>query len=201
MMIAGSDEAGKGDYFGYLVVACVACDEAALLSIGVKDSKKLSDGRVMKIDKEIMRRCIHSVVSISPSRYNQLHVDTGGKYNLNQILGWMHAQAIKEVLRKAAPKRIVVDKFGDESYVRSNIEGVELIFKTEGERDPAVAAASILARAEFLRKHVALSRRVGVSLPKGATAVKEAAREILHKKGKDALWGLAKMHFRVTKQL
>ncbi len=200
-MIAGSDEAGKGDYFGYVVVACVACDEEALVGMGVKDSKRLSGNQVMKIEREIKRRCIYSVVSVSPRRYNELHVDTGGKYNLNQILGWMHARAIKDVLRRAKPERIVVDKFGDESNVLANIEGVQLLFKTGGGMDPAVAAASILARAEFLRRHAELSEKVGISLPRGATAVKDAAREIVRRKGEDALWNIAKVHFRVTKQL
>jgi len=201
MLIAGTDEAGKGDYFGYITVACVACDEEKLQKIGVRDSKKLSEKRVKELDREIKKNCVHSIVSISPRRYNQLHKNTGGKYNLNEILGWLHAQAIEKVLNTCKPERIIVDKFGDEGNVMRNIEGVEIKFITSGEDDPAVAAASILARAEFLRRHDSLSEWAGMKLPRGSAHVKDAARELLKKKGKDGLGEVAKMHFRVTKEL
>lgn len=201
MLIAGSDEAGKGDYFGYITVACVACDEGELVRMGVKDSKKLSDERIKKLELEIKRRCVYSVVSVSPQKYNTLHKDTGGRYNLNEILGWLHAKAIKEVLSKCTPVRITVDKFGDESNVLRNIEGAVIRFITSGEADPAVAAASILARAEFLRKHELLSRKVEMTLPLGSVHVKDAVRELIAKHGKEVLGEVAKLHFKITKEL
>lgn len=201
MLIAGSDEAGKGDYFGYIAVACVACDEEELVRLGVKDSKKLSDKRIERLEREIRSRCIYSVVSVSPKKYNTLHKDTGGRYNLNEILGWLHAQAIKEVLSKCKPERITVDKFGDESNVLRNIQGANIRFITSGEADPAVAAASILARAEFLRKHELLSKKFGIALPLGSVQVRDAAIEIITKHGRGALGEVAKLHFKVTKEL
>ncbi len=200
-MIAGSDEAGKGDYFGYVVVACVACEEEVLREMGVRDSKRMSRNPVFEKERAIKKRCIYSTVSISPKRYNQLHKDTGGEYNLNQILGWMHAKAIREVLDKCEPGRVTVDKFGDESNVLRNIEGVDIVFLTGGESDPAVAAASILARAEFLRRHDALSKRMDFDLPLGSAHVKEAARELIQRKGRGALEEAAKIHFKITKEL
>ncbi|MEE8168880.1 MAG: ribonuclease HIII [Candidatus Hydrothermarchaeales archaeon] len=200
-MIAGSDEAGKGDYFGYIAVACVACDEKTLKEMGVRDSKSLSSTQISRLEEEIKKRCIYSIVSVSPKRYNQLHKDSGGVYNLNQILGWMHAKAIKEILGQCTPKRIIVDKFGDEANVLKNIEGVDISFLTSGESDRAVAAASILARAEFLRKHEALSRRLEMPLPRGSAHVKEAARKLIEKHGREILTEVAKVHFRITEEL
>ncbi len=201
MLIAGSDEAGKGDYFGYITVACVACEEEELLRLGVKDSKKLSEKRVKALERDIKKNCVYSVASISPRRYNQLHKDTGGKYNLNEILGWLHAQAIDKVLTKCEPQRVTVDKFGDEANVLRNIKDVEIRFITSGEADPAVAAASILARAEFLRRHEALSRNLGTKLPLGSSHVEDAAKELVRTRGKEILSEVAKLHFRITKRL
>ncbi|MEE9594657.1 MAG: ribonuclease HIII, partial [Candidatus Hydrothermarchaeales archaeon] len=147
------------------------------------------------------KNCVYSVASISPRRYNQLHKDTGGKYNLNEILGWLHAQAIDKVLTKCEPQRVTVDKFGDEANVLRNIKDVEIRFITSGEADPAVAAASILARAEFLRRHEALSRNLGTKLPLGSSHVEDAAKELVRTRGKEILSEVAKLHFRITKRL
>ena len=204
-MIAGCDEAGKGDYFGYVVAACVCSDEKVLKEIGVKDSKTLSRGRIFELDREIRDRCAFSVVSLSPRRYNQLHRDTGGKYNLNQMLGWLHAKAISEIVKRCAPDTIKVDKFGKEENVlrNLNVDHGNIIFIEKGETDPAVAAASIVARAEFVRRHERLSKRanIGIPLPRGSAHVKDAAKEFVKKRGKEALGDFVKLHFRITNEL
>ncbi len=203
-MIAGCDEAGKGDYFGYVVAACVCSDDETLKSIGVRDSKTLSKGRVSTLDKEIRRRCAYSVVKLSPQRYNQLHQGTGGKYNLNQMLGWLHAKAIGEILKKCTPGEVIVDKFGKEENVLDNLKvPVKVKFIEKGERYPAVAAASIVARAEFLRRHEGLSKQANINmpLPRGSAHVKDAARELVKKHGKDALGDFVKLHFKITNEL
>lgn len=204
-MIAGCDEAGKGDYFGYVVVACVCSDEKVLKDVGVRDSKVLSKGRIFELEKKIREKCIYSVVSLSPQRYNQLHRDTGGKYNLNQMLGWLHAKAISEIIKKCAPDTVTVDKFGKEENVLRNIdEGHDkIVFIEKGETKPAVAAASIVARAEFLRRHEQLSKKadIDIPLPRGSAHVKDAARELVKRRGREALSDFAKLHFRITKEL
>lgn len=203
-MIAGSDEAGKGDYFGYIAAACVCCEENFLRKIGSRDSKTLSDKRIFELEAKIKGNCSHAIVSISPQKYNELHKDSGGKYNLNEILGWMHAKAIKEILSKCSAERVVVDKFGKEENVLRNLDKElheKIIFLTEGEKDPAVAAASILARAEFLRRHSLLSRKFGIALPLGSTHVKEAGKDIVRKYGKELLGKVAKLHFKITREL
>jgi ribonuclease HIII len=203
-MIAGSDEAGKGDYFGYIAVACVCCEENFLRKIGARDSKTLSEKKIFELEKKIKENCSYSVISISPQKYNELHKDSGGKYNLNEILGWMHAKAIKEILDKGGVERILVDKFGKEENVLRNLDKElheKIIFLTEGEKDPAVAAASILARAEFLRKHAALSKKVGMALPLGSTHVKDAGKQLIKKHGRAILREVAKLHFKITTEL
>ena len=204
-MIAGCDESGKGDYFGYVVAACVCGDEKVLTDIGVRDSKKISKGRIFELEKKIKENCAYSVVPLSPKRYNELHKDTGGKYNLNQMLGWLHAKAIGEILKKCDPESITVDKFGKEENVLRNIaEGKDkIIFIEKGERKVAVAAASIVARAEFLRKHEQLSKKadIGMPIPRGSAHVKDAAGEFIKRHGKEALGDFAKLHFRITKEL
>jgi ribonuclease HIII len=203
-MIAGSDEAGKGDYFGYIVVACVCCKESILKEMSIRDSKSLSEKQIFRFEKKIKEKCVWKVFSLSPRRYNQLHKDTGGKYNLNQVLGWLHAKAIEEITKNCSPKRIIVDKFGKEDNVlrnlRKNIKK-NIYFLTRGEEDAAVAAASILARAEFLRKHRYLSRKYGIEFPLGSAHVKEAAYRFIELYGKERLVEVAKVHFKITREL
>ena len=78
---------------------------------------------------------------------------------------------------------------------------VKLIQNIRGESDVAVAAASIIARTEFLRTLKQLSMEVGYSLPKGATHVEEAARELVKKYDESVLNFTAKKHFKTTKRV
>jgi ribonuclease HIII len=203
MIVAGCDEAGKGDYFGYLVVACVCGEEEELRRLALRDPKKLSVKRILALEREV-KKFPHAVVRISPLRYNRLHRDTGGRYNLNQILGWMHAQAVKQLQERCSPRRVVIDRFASPGVVLAHLDenlGKRVVFEERAEHLPAVAAAALLARAEFLRRQEALSRRAGVRLPRGSTHVKEAARELVRRHGREALARYAKLHFRITSQL
>jgi ribonuclease HIII len=203
-MIAGSDEVGKGDYFGYIVVACVCCEEKWLKKIKVRDSKTLSEKQIFEMEKLIKEGCVFSIVMISPQRYNQLHKDSGGRYNLNEIIGWMHANAIKAVLAKSRADKITVDKFGKEESVLRNLDKKtrgKITFMSNGEKDLAVAAASILARAEFLRRQRYLSKEVGFALPRGSTHVKDAAKKVIETHDKEKLKQVAKIHFKITNEI
>lgn len=202
----GTDESGKGDYFGPLVVAgvCVRDEaEAALLAErGIKDSKKVSDGRAKQLAAEVQRLCPCEVVRISPQKYNELYEKIG---NLNKLLAWGHARVIENLLERVACAHVLSDQFGDERFLRSALmkKGSQVVIeqRPRAEEDIAVAAASIVARAHFLRDLEALSRRCGISLPKGATHVKDVARQVVVEKGKDELGQVAKLHFRSTKQV
>jgi ribonuclease HIII len=201
----GTDESGKGDYFGSLVVAAVFVDhatEAALDDLCVRDSKRVSDGVASRLAAEIRRLCPYEVVRISPPKYNELHAQMG---NVNRLLAWAHARAIENLLNRQVCRLIISDQFGDEAYLRSALmakgKQVELVQMPRAEADLAVAAASILARAVFLDSLKRLSDETGIRLPKGAAHVIEAAKEVVAQGGRNLLGQVAKLHFKTTQQV
>jgi ribonuclease HIII len=203
----GSDESGKGDYFGPLVVAAVALTREGwpvLRELGVRDSKSLTDSLATSLAAQIREAFPSEVVVIMPRRYNELYEDFR---NVNRLLAWAHARAIEQVLEQAPDATAAVsDQFGDESLIRDALfkrgRAVQLVQMHRAERDPAVAAASILARAEFLRRLGRLGRDAGVRLPKGASAaVEAAARAVVAARGPEALRDIAKLHFRTTQRV
>jgi ribonuclease HIII len=207
-MRIGTDETGKGDYFGPLVVAGALVDEGAekkLLALGVRDSKKVSDKRVLELEGNIKRALGEGhweVLRIDPEKYNRLYSEMG---NLNGILAWAHARVIENLLgRNTDCALAVVDEFSARSLAKALMQKgkqIKIVQSVRGERDMAVAAASILARAEFVRRLEGLGRDAGMELPKGATAVEDAAQMIVKTRGKEILPKFAKMHFRTTKKV
>lgn len=203
----GSDESGKGDYFGPLVVAAVCLTREnwrTLEALGVRDSKSLSDGAARSLAGQIRDAYPAEVVTIGPKRYNEMWAKMG---SVNRVLAWAHARAIENVLERAPEATAAVaDQFGDASLIRDALfkkgKAVQLLQMPRAERDPAVAAASIVARAEFLRRLDQLGQQAGLPLPKGASgAVEGAARELVAKLGRDALPEYAKTHFRTTRRV
>lgn len=201
----GVDESGKGDYFGYLVIAGVYAGENAglkLKSIGVKDSKALSDFAVKNLAAEIKKLCTYDVVKISPEKYNILYKKFS---SLNKLLAWGHARVIENMLGKVKADSAISDKFGDEGLIKNALmeqgKKITLIQKINAEADMTVAAASILARDEFLKTLRALGREVGTVLPKGATHVEDTAKALVEKHGKEVLNFVAKLHFKITKRV
>ncbi len=199
----GIDESGKGDYFGPLVIAAafVAPDrEDDLKLMNVRDSKKISDGVVLELARELREVCPCSIVAIGPQKYNELYPKFR---NLNRLLAWGHARALENLLETAPCEVAIADQFGDERFVLSALQEkgkrVRLIQQPKAEADLAVAAASILARAEFLIRLKRLSDEIGTALPKGASdKVELAARMIVKKHGRDRLGTVAKLHFKTT---
>lgn len=199
----GIDESGKGDYFGPLVIAAVFVDaitqhELALMQ--VRDSKKISDGRILEMAPDIKAICPHSVVAIGPQKYNELYAKIK---NLNRLLAWGHARALENLLDKVSCGRAIADQFGDERLILNALQAkgrtIVLEQRPKAESDIAVAAASILARAEFLIRLKRLSEEVGTTLPKGASATVElAARMVMKKHGQERLGAVAKLHFKTT---
>lgn len=196
----GSDEVGKGDFFGPLVVCAVYIEDSAQISeLAARDSKTISDSRVEKLGARLVRMVEYSLVKISPEKYNQLYQRFK---NINVILGWAHAQAIKNVLEKQKnPEIILIDKFGPEFRVQKHFDdhGIreKMIFINRAEQDTAVAAASIIARYTFLNEMGKLSTRCGRKLPLGAgEMVDSAARELAAKIGLQNLSNYVKVHFK-----
>lgn len=202
----GTDEAGKGDYFGYLVIAGVMLrdplEEEELRQAGVTDSKKLTDARIMRLADLIQSRCLYDVVMISPEKYNQLYERFA---NLNKLLAWGHARVIENLLAKEPCDYAISDQFGDQRYILNSLQkrGREITVEQRhrAESDLAVAAASIIARAAFVRTLSSLSRQVGIELPKGATHIIEPGKRLVAEKGAEILGKVAKLHFRSTDKI
>jgi ribonuclease HIII len=203
----GLDESGKGDYFGPLVIGAVYVDEhteAKLIAMGVRDSKRIADSRILELAEEIKLLCPHSVVPIGPKRYNELY---GEIENLNKLLAWGHARALENVLENVVCELAVADQFGDESFLLNALlnkgRQISLEQRPKAEQDTAVAAASILARAEFVQRIEQLSKRIGKSLPKGSSdpSIVTIGREIVKSGGQNALAEVAKLHFKTTQAI
>jgi ribonuclease HIII len=201
----GTDESGKGDYFGPLVVAAAYVNsgqEEYLKELGVKDCKKLSDSRVMELAEAIKKVSPYDVVRINPEKYNQLHEKFG---NLNILLAWAHARAIENLLAKVDTKKVISDQFGDEKYLKQKLmkkgKKVQLIQMHKAESDMAVAAASVVARAAFLDSLSYMSKTYGILFPKGATEVEHAGRMFLAAYGAERLKEVAKVHFKTTDRI
>ena len=202
----GVDESGKGDFFGPLVAAgaLVAPEiENQLIRLGVRDSKTIAGSSIQAIAAELIKIVPHSKIVINPARYNQLHLEMK---NLNRMLAWAHARAIENLLEKHDAKLAVSDQFGDESYLKNALlqkgRQVKLVQRHRAEQDLAVAAASILARAEFLKRMDELSEKAGIVLPRGVSdEVIETGKKLVAKFGITGLDEFAKTHFKTTQKL
>jgi ribonuclease HIII len=201
----GTDESGKGDYFGHLVVAGVFVDSATervLRNAGVVDCKFLSDKAVFRIEREVVRVCPAKWVSIGPTRYNELYERLR---NVNAILSWAHARVIKDLAPTVSADMVITDKFAPESRLRKALASAagipRLVQRPRAEDDLAVAAASIVARATFLRSVEALSKKFGVELPRGASNVEDVAVQLVRSRGPDVLREVAKVHFKTTQRV
>lgn len=203
----GVDESGKGDYFGPLVIAGVYSDERtadALVQLGCRDSKQIPDDRrIQKLAERVVQLpgVVAEVVCIGPRRYNKLYAEMG---NLNRLLAWGHARVIAALHEKVpACPRALSDQFAHEWVLKRALGqrhvAVALEQRPRAESDVAVAAASILARARFVRWMQETARAAGCELPLGCSPhVTEAARAFVKKHGRSRLKDVAKLHFRLT---
>lgn len=202
----GTDESGKGDFFGPLVVSGLflpAGQESVLRELGIKDSKKISDKRVSELAEVLKKGYAYNLVAIGPQKYNELYAKMR---NLNRLLAWAHSRVIENLLEKIPCRLAVTDQFGDKSFVMNALmkrgREIELIQRPGAEDDPAVAAASILARAEFLKRLYFLSKETGMDLPKGASPIVEETGLILaRERGMAFLEKVAKVHFKTAQKI
>ncbi len=202
----GTDEAGKGDFFGSLCIAGVYADEEGilrLLKMGIKDNKKLSDKKTLEFAKEIKSEFAHHILRINPPKYNELY----SKFrNLNHLLAWAHATIVDQMTTKSGCSKVIIDQFASKTLITSAIEKKKqnlcLNIHPRAEEDVVVAAAAILARSAFLDSLDLLGEDIGFILPKGASAkTKEVGREIVQKHGALGLEKVCKKHFQTYEEV
>jgi ribonuclease HIII len=208
----GVDESGKGDFFGPLCIAGAYVNETVVKSwadAGIRDSKNISSDKRIRELAELIRKtpgCVTTVVPIGSEAYNRLY---GKMKSVNTILAWGHARVIENLMEQRhrmtpPPVRAISDQFASnkETVARALMtlgRGIELIQKHRAEEDLAVAAASIVARHEFVTRLAALEKQFGMKLPRGASvAVDAAAKEFATKYGVKDLAKVAKLHFRTA---
>jgi ribonuclease HIII len=202
----GTDESGKGDFFGPLVVAGVQVNsenKQKFIDLGVKDSKKLDDKKILQLANIIKANAVHSVVVMTPVKYNELY----NKFkNLNKLLAWGHARAIENILEKSPCEYALADKFGDESLIKNALmqKGRSIILNqmVRAEADIAVACASVIARAEFVKRMADMETKYELNMSKGASdKVIQQAKEFVKKYSFERLKEVAKIHFKTTNEL
>ncbi len=208
----GVDESGKGDFFGPLCIAGAYVNEAVVKAwqdAGVRDSKNISsDKKIAELAKLIRTTpgCVCDVVCVGNEAYNRLYAKMG---SVNKLLAWGHARVIENLMgrrdaMRPPPVRAISDQFAHSKDTVAKAlmplgREIELVQRHKAEADLAVAAASILARHEFVMRMAALEREFGMKLPKGASAaVDAAAKEFIARHGVGSMPKVAKMHFRTA---
>lgn len=202
----GIDESGKGDFFGNLVVSGVIFDrtkEDFVKNLNVRDSKKIEDKRINFLAKEIKKNLSYEIVSISPKKFNELYEKFK---NINLVLAWAYSKIILNLLKIEIVDFILIDKFTTKNYIdlflkdkNLNIKKIEII---KGERDIAIACASIIARSAFLSSLNFLKRKWNFSFPKGSGNVVDIKGvEFAKKFGIEKLNEVAKINFKNYKRI
>jgi ribonuclease HIII len=170
-----------------------------LAALGVRDSKELTDEAIKKIASQIKKEFPEnfSILSMKPEQYNQLYNQHGN--NLNKLLIYSHSRAVEELLNKFDVKFVITDKFSFKNLdlVSDNrFRDIKFVQETKAEKYLGVAAASILARNEFVSWFDNLAAK-GVPLPKGASnEVDKTAKALAKKYGKENLNRICKTHFK-----
>ncbi len=203
---AGIDEAGKGDLFGPLVSCCVIADGDMVRewrAEGIRDSKTITDASIMRMEKIILKTkgVVVRKTFANMNRYNELMAKPNA--NLNKLLAWYHARSIAAALEARKVEWGLLDQFSKQPLTQQQLkkDGIDfdLRMRTKAESDPVVAAASICARAEFVRQLQKISKDFGEELKKGASAaVKQQAKELVQKLGAHRLKDFAKVHFKTA---
>ena len=206
----GSDEVGTGDYFGPIVVTAsyVSKDNIPLLTdLGVRDSKKLNDDKILKIAPEIIKNIPYVTLILDNEKYNSNYSE---EINMNKIKAILHNKAIVSLLKKDTYpyEKIVIDQF---VYPKKYFEHIysapekviNITFMTKAEdKCLSVAASSIISRYTFLLKMKELEQELKMEIPKGAgDKVDEVGKEIIKKYGLNKLNHIAKLNFKNTEKI
>lgn len=204
--LIGVDESGKGDYFGPLVIAGVYGDKEsklALEKLGVMDSKALTDKKIRELAIKIKGLCPYNIVVVGNETYNSMYQKIN---NLNKLLAWGHARVIENLLGEVKCDYALSDQFGNESFIKNALmekgRAIKLEQRPRAEENVVVAAASILARDQFLAKLQEMNQNYGMVFPKGASqGTIKAAKCFAEKFGKNELEKVSKLHFKTTNNI
>jgi ribonuclease HIII len=208
----GVDESGKGDFFGPLCIAGVYVNEAVIAAwkdAGIRDSKNISSDKRIHELAELIRKtpgCVVDTVAIGNEAYNRLYAKMR---SVNAMLAWGHARVIENLMGKRyqmnpPPVRAISDQFAASKTVIEKAlmtagREIELVQRHKAEEDIAVAAASILARDEFVNGLAKLEHQFQTKFPKGASAaVDAAAKQFVETRGAAELAKVSKLHFRTA---
>lgn len=204
----GSDEVGKGDFFGPMVVTATYVkkeDISFLENLGVKDSKKITDEKIMKIVPKIIDRVPYESIILNNKEYNEKQKKG---YNINQITAILHNQVLSKLKAKYPYDYIVVDQFAEKyvyfHYLKESTNVVrDITFLTKAENKClAVACASLISRYIFLKEYQKLNQKLDMILPKGAgSKVDEVGVQIVQKYGNKILKDISKQNFKNTEKI
>lgn len=204
----GSDEVGKGDYFGPLVVCACYVDDYAMNKVRelrISDSKKRTDDRIIKIAKEILHHVKYSVLTLSNEKYNEL---SKNNMSVTKMMTWLHNKAITNLISKINKDvPVYIDQFTEPKTYYRYLQGQDNVYKnanftTKAEsKHSSVACASIIARYKYLKEMDRLSKESGYTLPKGGgKQVDEMIAKIISEKGEKFLHTIGKTTFRNTEK-
>jgi len=207
----GSDEVGTGDYFGPIIVTAsyVSKDKISYLEeLGVRDSKKVTDDKIMKIAPELIKNIPHQTYILTNEEYNEWQKKG---YNMNKIKTILHNRVILGLLKQDnfMIDMVVIDQFTSPrsyyGYLKDMNENVyrKITFTTKAEdKCLSVGCSSIISRYIFLNEMEKLGKSIDKVLPLGAsTVVDEAGKDIVKKYGKDILNKIAKTNFKNTEKI
>lgn len=205
----GSDEVGTGDYFGPIVV-CAAYvkkeDINFLESLGVKDSKKMTDEKILEVVPKFIKNILFECIILSNKEYNEKYAEG---FNMNKLKAILHNKVLLSLKSKVSNyDYIVVDQFAEKyvyfSYLKASNNVVrDITFLTKAEdKCLAVACASLISRYVFLKEFAKISESLGELIPKGASSmVDEKAAKVVKKFGFDKLNEVAKVNFKNTEKV
>ena len=201
----GSDEVGKGDYFGPLVVASAFLDNNSyqiVKRLGVTDSKKLSDLKILDIYKEIKDKVVYNTTVVTSLEYN---TQLKSFKNISYFLANIHKRTVEGLLKRdIKAEYIVIDQFSvDKRRLSNEFKDIPVSMRQfhKGESDIAVACASVIARAVFLNEMEKMSKNYGFEFPKGASDVITSGKKFIERFGKDELTNVAKVSFKTTQSI
>ena len=205
----GSDEVGTGDYFGPIVVTAAYVkkeDIPFLEELGIKDSKKMTDEKILDVVPKFYKKIDHSTLVLSNSEYNKRFKDG---YNMNKLKAILHNKVLMNLKLKGYNyDYIVVDQFAEKyvyyNYLKATSNVVrDVTFMTKAEdKCLSVACASLISRYIFIKEFAKICENVNTLIPKGAgTAVDDVAVKIVKKYGFEKLNDIAKVNFKNTEKI